>query len=127
MSDLQLDPAKDIDVDIHELERELRMYPLLFHRYLEKKVIAEHEYERAKENYKSVSASVGYRKKISEAKITEKTLASYVQIDPSVVKAKETELEAKLKFEKIKAYCEAFRAKKDSLVNLSANQRVEKN
>ena len=124
--DLKLNPDRDISIDINNIDSELRLYSPLFHRYLERKVRAEYNYELAREKHKDVSARISYEKKLSEVKITEKTLANYVQTHEDVQEAKQEELMAKLKYEKIKAFCEAFRAKKDALVNLSANQRIER-
>jgi hypothetical protein len=64
--------------------------------------------------------------KNSGEKVKEKHLESILDIDTTVMSAKSNMLNCKHSFETIRGYVDALRAKKDMLVQLSADMRTER-
>ncbi len=125
-STYDFNPARDHIINVARLQEDLVAFPTILYFYTCKKADAEREYEASKFNYDEARAAVYLMTKNSGEKVTEKHLESILDIDTTVMSAKSNMLNSKHSFETIKGYVDALRAKKDMLVQLSADMRTER-
>jgi hypothetical protein len=126
-SSFKFNPEIDHTINVARLQEDCINFPSILYHYCTAKADAEEAFEASKLSYEEAKATVYLLTKQGADKITEKHLEAIITTDHKVLKAKETMLKAKRDFETIKGYVDSLRAKKDMLVQLSADMRSERN
>ena len=126
MSTRELDLDNDNTIDVTNLSEELRVLPSIMFGYREILAKAEEESAIKKAEYEELCAAKYLEIRAKEGKITESTLEAMIEVDLEVKAAKRAMLEAQRDYKTLDGYMESMRAKKDSLIQLSADQRKEK-
>lgn len=125
-SDFNFNPEKDHKINVARLQEECINFPTLLYHYSCQKAKAENLYESCKLAFEEVKSTVYIMTKQGGDKITEKHLESIISTDHKVIKAKNDMLQAKYDFEVLRSFVDSLRAKKDMLVQLSADMRSER-
>lgn len=121
----EFDLEKDKLIDSTDLQNELLKLPSLLYFYGNKKVQAEYEYEVLKAKHEEVRSQEYIKYKSGPEKLTEANVKAMMDTAISVLNVQNKMLEAKRDLNTIKNYMETLHAKKDMLIQLSANQRKE--
>lgn len=123
------DPVSDVSIDNSDLDSELIKLPGLLYYYgsleaaayelaLQAKADMEHAHATAYKRLKELSR----RDKVTEAQVN-----AEVELDPEYKRYVSKWVEAEGKARRMKALLESFRAKKDALIQLGANHRMQVN
>jgi len=123
---IKLDILSDNTIDCSRLKEEFAKFPVIFYRYMELKVNAEDEYERAKATWKEFRSLKYKELKGNNGKMTEKNMEAELDSHSELNVLNQRVLEAKRDLETLKAYVESLRAKKDMLIQLGADARQER-
>jgi len=123
---MELNPDKDIQIEVTRLGEEFQVLPLLIYRYSEAKSDAGYAVDVAEAEYKEMRADV-FKEILSEheKKPSDKVIEAEIESHPKVKKAKRNYLSTKRDYETIKGFVESLRAKKDMLIQLGADARKE--
>lgn len=122
---MELNPEKDIEINVANLSEEFKKLPLLLFRYSEKKAEADYLYERDKELYNEARAIVFKTLKESGEKMTEKTVEAHIDTHPTVTALRDIMLQSRRDLETVKGFVESLKAKKEMLIQLGADARLE--
>jgi len=123
---MDLNPEKDVTINVSRLTDEFQMLPLLMYRYSQIRAESGYVADLEEALLKEVRAEVyksciqGYDKKPSD-----KVLEAEVEVHPKVVAQRRKALEAKRDHETVKGYVESIKAKKDMLIQLGSDRRKE--
>ena len=117
--------TRDNLIDVSNIREELRDFPSTLYSYLENKSDLEASYESSKANYEMVRSQVYIEVKSTTEKVTEAAAEARINTDPRVLSAQDRMFKLKRDFETLKNYTESLRAKKDMLVQISADLRKE--
>lgn len=124
MNKLEKDIISDLEVGA-DLDEQFKRLPGTFFHYAYQHARAEDACRKAEEmlNLTNAKLYASYKKKFPSSK--ENEAKSYVHRSKQYIAAQDEYSEAKFQRDIIKAGVEAFRIKKDMLVQLGANQRAE--
>ena len=115
----------DNRIDVANIREELTNFPPTLYSWLEEKSNQEAIYETSKALYEQVRAQVYIEVKSGGEKITESGVEAKIETDPRVISSRDRMFKARRDFETLKNYTESLRAKKDMLVQISADLRKE--
>ncbi len=124
---MELNPDLDLDVDLHNLTTELKRLSLLLYRYYKHKAKLEAARDLAKAVLKETRAEV-YKeiKSDTTTKYTENGIEAKQDTDPRVMEAQRKLIRAEHDAETWVGAVDSMKAKKDMLIQLSADSRKEK-
>ena len=124
---MELNPEVDLSVNVANLHAELRNFPLVLYRYSCYKADVEKKRDIAKAKLKEIRAVTRKRiKGYNSVKHTENSLEAEIDTDPTVLEVQRRFIEAEHDAATWAGAVESMRAKKDMLVQLSADSRKEK-
>jgi hypothetical protein len=124
---MELNPEVDLAVDIHNLTKELRDLSLTLFRYYQHKAKVESQRDISKAKYEEIQAITYKRiKSDTSVKYTEKAVEAEITIDPAVTEALMKFIRAEHDAKTWVGAVESMKAKKDMLIQLSADSRKEK-
>ena len=123
---MELDPEKDLDVDIHNLTSEFKRLSLMLFRYYQHKAKLEAQRDVAKAKLKETRA-VTYKRIKSDTtkKYTENSMEAEIDTDPAVIEAHMKLIRAEHDAETWVGAVDSMRAKKDCLIQLGSDRRKE--
>ena len=123
---MELNPDKDLSVDVANLTEEFRVFPLVMFRYSQHRAKVETQRDMAKAKLKEVRAIVYKRvKSDTSAKHTQSSLEAEVDTDPTVIDAHMKLIRAEHDATTWAGALESMRAKKDCLIQLGSDRRKE--
>lgn len=123
---MELNPEVDLSIDIHDLTREFKEFPLLMYRYSVHRAKVEAQRDIAKANLKEVRAMIFKRiKSDPSVKHTEKSLEAEVDTNPEAKQALIAYIQAEHNSTTWAGAVDAMRAKKDTLIQLGSDRRKE--
>jgi hypothetical protein len=126
---MELNPEKDLVIDVTDLTVEFRHFPTVFFRYCQQKANAEAERDFAKCKLKEVRATVYKTIKgnaaMTGAKLTEAALEAEIDTNAQVIEAQGKLIQTEHNAATIGGAVESMRAKKDMLMQLGADRRKE--
>jgi len=123
---MELNPETDLTIDVANLTKEFREFPLVMYRYSVYRAKVEAKRDLAKANLKETRARVYKRiKSDTTAKQTEKGLESEIDTDPMVMEANMKLVQAEHDASTWAGAVESMRAKKDCLIQLGSDRRKE--
>lgn len=125
--DRELNPEVDLEVDVNDLDAELRSYSLVLNRYYTYEArlcsirdIAEAKLEELEAStYKSIKSDIS-------VKHTEKSIDAEINTNPTIIEAKMKLIRTQHDVATWHGSVVSMLAKKDMLIQLSANSRKEK-
>lgn len=121
----KLDFEKDNQIDVTDLNEEFRVFPSVIYGYRDIEAQAQEAYDLKKLELKELRSAKNLEIRSREGKVTESTVEAMLDSDPDVKKAVRDMLSVKRDLETLNGYVESVRAKKDCLIQLSANLRKE--
>ena len=123
---MELNPEKDLEIDIGDLTSEFKRFPLLMYRYSQHRANIDTKRDTAKARLKEVRA-LSYKRIKSDPSVkhTEKSLESEIDTDPLVIEAQMKVIRADHDAETWAGAVEAMRSKKDVLIQLGSDRRKE--
>ncbi len=123
---MELNPDKDLSVNVSDLSSEFRNFPTVFYRYCLNKAEAERLRDIAKSNLKEIKA-VTYKRIKGDVSVkhTEKSLDAEIDTDPVVMETQRRLLEAEHTAATWAGAVDSMRAKKDCLIQLGSDRRKE--
>lgn len=126
MTKIELNPEKDLDIDLPNLSTEFREFPLKLYRYSQYRADVESKRDIAKANLKELRASL-YKKIKSNPneKHTQSSLEAEVDSDPLVAAAVRALIRAEHDATTWAGAVESMRSKKDVLIQLGSDRRKE--
>ena len=122
---MNLNPEKDLDIDVKDLTAEFKKLSLLLFRYYEAKADSEREYDKVKQTHEEIRARVYRGLKSSGDKLTEKALEAAIDSNDDVLSIQTMMLDAKRTLATWYGAVESMKAKKDCLIQLGADRRAE--
>jgi hypothetical protein len=122
---IKLDPDKDLETDVNELQREFKRMAPLMNGWSEVRANAEEAVEIAEAELKELRSEKYIEIKSKEAKVTEAHVSAQLDVDPDIKKAVRNVITLRKDYETIKGFVESLRFKKDMLVQLGADARKE--
>lgn len=124
--EIELNPEKDLDIDLPNLSAEFREFPLKMYRYSQYRAQIEAKRDTAKAKLKELRATI-YKKIKSNPneKHTQSSLEAEVDSDPLVMSAMMTLIRAEHDANTWAGAVESMRAKKDCLIQLGSDRRKE--
>lgn len=124
---MELNPEKDLSIDIHDLTSEFKDLSLTLFRYYQHKAKIETHSDIAKAKLKEVRA-LAYKRIKSDLsqKHTEKSLEAEIDTDPAVLEAQMKLIRAEHDASTWAGAVDSLKAKKDMLIQLGADSRKEK-
>jgi hypothetical protein len=123
---MRLDPVTDTaTIDAADLSEEIRTMPPKIYRYNQMWADAHKTAQRLERTVSEVKAEEYLRLRQEESKVTEAHMKALIDVSKKVAAAYDAWLEAERDANTLKGVLESLRARKDSLVTLSANQRAE--
>jgi hypothetical protein len=122
---MNLDPNKDLEINVKDLTSEFKKLPLLLYRYYEQKADAERDYDRNRAALKEIKARVSKELRSSGAKHTEKSMEAEVDSNEDVLAVSNLTLESARTLATWIGGVESLKAKKDMLIQLGADARKE--
>ena len=125
MQDFKYNFEEDRHIKTEDINEEIIRLPSLIYHYGELKSEADYEVELKKAALEEAKATEYIINKQTQGKITVDHLKAIVDTAPSVIKSRNSYLESKRDADRLKNYIESLRAKKDMLIQLSANSRKE--
>jgi hypothetical protein len=124
---MELDPEKDLTIDVSNLGSEFREFSLLLYRYTCYRAKIETQRDVAKARLKEQRAII--RKKVKSdlsVKHTENSIEAEIDTDPTVIDANMKLIRAEHDASTWAGAVESMRAKKDCLIQIGADQRKDK-
>lgn len=125
MSELELDPGKDLKVDMHDLSNDFSRIPLFFYRYGLAYQEAKEKASLLEAQVKEVQGAEYLRIKSEGEKVTEAHMTALLQVSKAVKFAKEQFFAAEKDAGTLRSILDALSAKKESLITIAANNRAE--
>jgi hypothetical protein len=121
-----IDPDKDLSIDVTDLTTEFRKLPHILFEYYKHKANAEKMRDIAKAKHKEARA-VAYKKIKADtsAKHTEKGMEAEIDTDPGVKMALGSLIQAEHDVATWVGAVDSMKAKKDSLIQLGSDRRKE--
>ena len=116
---------KDNKIDVAFLTEEMINFPSTIYSWLEEKATAESRYDYASSLYEQVRSETYLAIKASGEKITEANVEARIATNEKVREAELNMFKAKRDLETLKNYVESLRAKKDMIIQISADRRKE--
>jgi hypothetical protein len=124
---MSLNPAVDFFVDVHDLTAEFRKLPRTLFWYFQVKAAAEYDLDMAKSRLKELRGQIyGSLKANTAVKQTEASIEAILDSHPDVIAAERVVAESKRIAMTCHGAVETMKAKKDSLVQLGADARKER-
>ena len=122
----EIDPEKDLTIDVTDLSKEFRKLPLTLFDYYKEKTKAEKTRDLAKAKLKEVRALTYKRiKSDTSAKHTEKSMEAEIDTDPLVLKVTAALIQAEHDASTLSGAVDSMKAKKDCLIQLGSDRRKE--
>jgi hypothetical protein len=123
---LELNPEKDVSIDVGSLTEEFKKLPLLLYRYSILKAEAGEKLDVEESLLKEVRSEL-FKSIMQqhEKKPSDKVFEAEIEAHPAVVAQKRKVFRVKKDFETIKGYVESVKAKKDMLIQIGADLRKE--
>jgi hypothetical protein len=122
---MKLDPVKDCAIDLDDIQGELRDNPLKIYRYGLLYAASKAKAIRTEQYVKEVKGAAYRRIKEEIGKITEKALEAEINVDDEVKDAYSDMADAQQDMATYFETLKALKAKQESLITLSANNRAE--
>jgi len=123
---MELNPEKDLEIDVPNLSDEFRNFPKIMYRYSLIRADTEKQFNIAKAKLKEIRAVT--RKRIraeTSGKLTENNLEAEIDVDPVVLEVQRRMIEAEHLSNTWAGAVESLRAKKDVLIQLGSDRRKE--
>jgi hypothetical protein len=123
---MELNPDKDLEIDISNLTTEFKVFPVTMYRYSQYRAKIETQRDIAKARLKEVRATV-YKKIKADvsAKHTQSSIEAEIDTDPTVIDAQMKLIRAEHDATTWAGAVESMRAKKDVLIQLGSDRRKE--
>lgn len=122
----ELKPETDLDIDLNNMQEEFRRIGALIYRYSEKKAELVESYNNSKCVLNEIKGQKYKYLKTSGTKITENHIEAEIDSDREVIVQYFKLHSIERDLETIKGFIEALKAKKDALIQLSADARIER-
>lgn len=123
---MELNPDTDLAIDVANISSELRNFAVIMYRYSQHRAKVEAQRDVAKAKLKEIRAIVRKRvKSDNSVKHTENSIEAEIDTDPVVMEAQMKLIRAEHDATTWSGAMESMRAKKDCLVQLSADRRKE--
>ena len=123
----ELDPDKDLSIDVTDLSTEFRMFPTTLFQYYKYKAKVEAQRDMAKATLKETKALCYKRiKSDMSLKLTEKGMEAEIDTDPVVIEANLKFIRAEHDATTWGGAVDSMKSKKDMLMQLGADNRKEK-
>lgn len=121
-----LDPDKDLSIDVSDLTTEFRKLPHILFAYYKHKAEAEKIRDIAKARLKEARAQTYKRiKSDTGTKHTEKSMEAEIDMDPTVLRAQGALIQAEHDASTWAGAVDSMKAKKDCLIQLGSDRRKE--
>lgn len=123
---MELNPEKDIEINVARLDEEFTRLPLLLFRYSEARAESGEQADLAEARYKEARSKC-YVEIVRNAdkKPSDKAIEAEIDTNPEVLELKREYYKVKRDFETIKGFVESLRAKKDMLIQCGSDRRKE--
>jgi len=124
---MELNPEKDLSVNVSDLNYEFRNFSIVFYRYCSLKADVEKKRDIAKARLKEAKA-VTYKRIKSDPSVkhTEKSLEAEIDTDAYVLDAQMRLIEVEHEAATWAGAVDSMRAKKDMLMQIGADARKDK-
>lgn len=123
---MELNPDTDLTIDVADLTREFREFPILMYRYMQQRAKAEAKRDILKGKVKEARAQVFKElKKDTTQKHTAISLEAEIDSHPSVIQANLVFIQAEHDASTWSGAVDSMRAKKDCLIQLGSDRRKE--
>ena len=123
---MELNPEKDLSIDVDNLSSEFREFPLVMYRYSQQRAMMELKRDIAKASLKEAKAHAYIRIKNNiSVKHTQSSLEAEIEVDPVVVEANRKLIRAEHDATTWAGAVDSMRAKKDCLIQLGSDRRKE--
>lgn len=124
---MELNPDKDLSIDVSDLSSEFRSFSLVFYRYCQYKAKVEAQRDVAKAKLKEIRAVTYKRiKSDTSTKHSEKSMEAEIDTDPEVMKAQMSFIKSEHDATTWCGAVDSMKAKKDMLMQLGADARKER-
>lgn len=124
--ELELDPDKDLTIDVADLTREFREFPILMYRYMQQRARSESKRDILKGKLKEARAQVFKElKRDTTQKHTAVSLEAEIDSHPTVIEANLRFIQAEHDASTWGGAVDSMRAKKDCLIQLGSDRRKE--
>lgn len=121
----QLD-LTDNEIDVAHLQDEFREFPSTLFAWCEARSEAEGAYDLAKAVYEEARSRNYMELKRSGEKLTENHVEAMIDTNEEIISLKRSTFKTKRDMETLKNFVESLRAKKDAMIQISADIRKEK-
>ena len=123
---MELNPDKDLEIDVANLTTEFREFPLKLYRYCQQKARAESIRDIAKATLREAKA-VAYKRIKSDTSVkhTEKSMEAEIDTDQVVMEANKKLIRAEHDSSTWAGAVDSMKAKKDVLIQLGSDRRKE--
>ena len=123
---LELNPEKDLEIEVSNLSAEFRNFAVVMYRYSVHRAKVESRLDIAKAKLDEVKAMTYKNIKSNVAiKHTEKSIEAEIDTDPAVQEAQRQFIKAKHDAATWAGAVDSMRAKKDCLIQLGSDRRKE--
>ncbi len=124
---MEINPDKDLSIDVTNLHQEFRMLPTVLFAYYRYKAAVEEKRDIAKAKLKEVRA-LSYKRIKSDimVKHTEKSIEAEIDCDPQVLIAQTELIKAEHDASTWGGAVDSMKAKKDMLMQIGADARKER-
>lgn len=123
---MKLNPEKDLEIDVSDLTSEFKKLSLLLFRYSKQKAESEREHDSLKATLKELRARVYKEVRASGDKHTEKSLEAEIDTNDDVIRVQQLVIDAYADYNTWQGAVDSMKAKKDCLIQLGADSRVER-
>lgn len=122
---MELNPLKDLEIDIHDPTSEFKKLSLLLFRYYEQKADIERERDILKLTVKEIRGKLYKDLKAGAAKLTEAGISAELDQHPEYLAAERKLIDANRDLVTASGAVDSLKAKKDMLIQLAADRRKE--